>query len=101
MTLRESIRLNRSNGVKHTPELKAGDAGQIQSVFGGQDQYARSFAEVLEDENVRPRDAWPQSFNVNDVLYWIDHTRYGDQAAFRIDYDDVKDHSRNSRPFAT
>jgi glycerophosphoryl diester phosphodiesterase len=60
-------------------------------VFGGQDGYAQRFAEVLEDENVRPRDAWPQSFNVNDVLYWIDHTRYGDQAVFLIDYDDSTD----------
>jgi glycerophosphoryl diester phosphodiesterase len=89
MTLRESIRLNKQNGVKHTPELKAGDVGQIASIFGGQAQYAQRFADVLEDEHVRPREAFPQSFNVSDVLYWIDHTQYGDQAVFLIDYDDV------------
>jgi glycerophosphoryl diester phosphodiesterase len=91
MTLRESIRLNRDNGVKHTPELKAGDSGQIAAVFGGQDQYAQRFADVLESEHVKPRDAFPQSFNVADVLYWIDHTRYGDQAVFLIDYNDSTD----------
>jgi glycerophosphoryl diester phosphodiesterase len=91
MTLRESIRLNEKNGVKHTPELKGGDPGQIDAVFGGQDQYAQEFADVLHDEGVEPRDAWPQSFNVNDVLYWIDHTAYGDQAVFLIDYDAAKD----------
>src|SRR5262245_12149088 len=90
MTLRESIRLNRSNGVKHTPELKGGDAGQIQTIFGGQQEYAKKFAEVLDDENVRPRDAWPQSFDVNDILFWVEHTKYGEQAVFLIDYDDVK-----------
>ena len=91
MTLRESIRLNRKNGVKHTPELKGGDAGQIKSIFGGQDEYAQKFADVLHEEDVKPRDVWPQSFNVNDVLYWIDHTKYGKQAVFLIDYDDKKD----------
>jgi glycerophosphoryl diester phosphodiesterase len=86
MTLRESIRLNRQNGVKHTPELKGGDADQIKAIFGGQDQYAQKFADALEDEGVKPREAWPQSFNVNDVLYWIDYTKYGEQAVYLLDY---------------
>ena len=90
MTLRESIALNEKNGVKHTPELKGGDAATIAKIFGSQDQYAQKFADELERAGVKPHDAWPQSFNVNDVLYWIKHTPYGRQAVFLVDYDDVK-----------
>jgi len=89
MTLRESIALNEKNGVKHTPELKAGDPATIASVFGSQDKYAQAFADELEAAGVKPRDAFPQSFNVNDVLYWIKNTRYGRQAVFLVDYNDV------------
>jgi glycerophosphoryl diester phosphodiesterase len=91
MTLRESIELNEKNGVKHTPELKGGDPASIASIFGGQDKYAQKFADELQAAGVKPDDAWPQSFNVNDVLYWIDNTAYGRQAVFLVDYDDVKD----------
>lgn len=91
MTLRESIELNEKLGVKHTPELKAGDAQSIAAVFGSQEKYAQKFADVLERARVKPRDAWPQSFNVNDVLYWLRHTQYGKQAVFLVDYDAARD----------
>jgi len=91
VTLRESIRLNKRNGVKHTPELKSGDAATIAKVFGSQEKYAQELADVLHEEGVDPDDAWPQSFNVNDVLYWIARTRYGKQAVFLVDYDTVND----------
>jgi glycerophosphoryl diester phosphodiesterase len=87
VTLRESIRLNKRNGVKHTPELKGGDAATIAQVFGSQERYAQALADVLHEEGVDPDDAWPQSFNPNDVLYWIARTRYGRQAVFLVDYD--------------
>ena len=86
MTLRESIALNERLGVKHTPELKAGDAASIAAVFGSQQNYALKFADELRRAGVRPRDAWPQSFNVEDVLAWIDHTPYGRQAVYLLDY---------------
>src|SRR5262245_30808708 len=89
MTMRESIELNQRNGVKHTPELKEGDPATIAHVFGGQAQYAQRLADELRDAGVDPKDAFPQSFNVNDILYWIDHTHYGRQAVFLVDYDDV------------
>jgi glycerophosphoryl diester phosphodiesterase len=87
LTLRESIELNRALGVKHTPELKGGDPRSIASVFGGQEQYAQKLADELQAANVRPRDAWPQSFNVHDVLHWVQNTAYGKQAVFLVDYD--------------
>ncbi|MFO1103101.1 MAG: glycerophosphodiester phosphodiesterase family protein [Methylocystis sp.] len=91
VTMRESIRLNKRNGVKHTPELKEGDAASIASIFGGQEAYAQAFANVLREEGVEPRDVFPQSFNVNDILYWIAKTPYGGQATFLIDYDAAAD----------
>jgi glycerophosphoryl diester phosphodiesterase len=91
MTFRESIELNEKNGVKHTPELKGGDPVSIANIFGGQDRYAQKFADELQAAGVKPHDAWPQSFNVNDVLYWIKNTAYGRQAVFLVDYDAAKD----------
>jgi glycerophosphoryl diester phosphodiesterase len=87
MSLRDSIELNQRNGVKHTPELKEGDPASIASIFGGQDRYAQTFADELHAAGVKPRDAFPQSFNVNDILYWIKNTPYGKQAVFLVDYD--------------
>jgi len=87
MTLRESIELNKRLGVMHTPELKSGDAASINAVFGSQKDYALKFAQALRDAGVQPQEAWPQSFNVEDVLTWIDHTPYGRQAVYLLDYD--------------
>ncbi len=87
MTLRESIELNRKLGVKHTPELKAGDPATITAVFGSQDRYAQRLVDELIAGGVRPKDAWPQSFNPNDVLYWVRNTAFGQQAVFLVDYD--------------
>lgn len=98
MTLRESIELNERNGVKHTPELKesvvdpATGKKRIDEVFKHpasrtpQQNYAQAFADVLAEQGVKPREAWAQSFNVEDVLYWIDHTRYGRQAVYLLDF---------------
>lgn len=86
LTLRESIELNQRHDVKHTPELKGGDPGRIQAIFGGQSQYARKMADEMHDAGVRPGDTWPQSFNVEDVFTWINHTPYGKQAVYLLDY---------------
>jgi glycerophosphoryl diester phosphodiesterase len=86
MTFQESIALNRRLGVKHTPELKAGEPASIVGVFGSQEQYAQKLIDELRAADVRPKDAWPQSFNVNDVLYWVRNTAYGEQAVFLVDY---------------
>jgi glycerophosphoryl diester phosphodiesterase len=87
MSFRDSIELNQKLGVRHTPELKGGDPATINSVFGSQRNYALRFARELRDAGVKPRDVWPQSFNVDDVLVWIDETEYGRQAVYLLDYD--------------
>jgi glycerophosphoryl diester phosphodiesterase len=88
LTLRESIALNRALGVKHTPELKSGDPVRIKQVFGSQANYAQKMIDELKRAGVKPQDAWPQSFNLDDVLYWIKHEpRYGKQAVYLDDVD--------------
>jgi glycerophosphoryl diester phosphodiesterase len=86
MTFRESIALNQRLGVKHTPELKGGDPATIASIFGSQKSYALKFSDELRAAGVKPRDVWPQSFNVDDVLVWIDNTEYGKQAVYLLDF---------------
>ena len=35
------------------------------------------------DAGIKPRRVWPQSFNIDDVLYWIDSTpKFGQQAVY-------------------
>ena len=88
LTLRESIALNRKLGVKHTPELKAGNPDRIQQVFGSQAGYAQKMIDEFRRAGVNPRDVWPQSFNLDDVLYWIrNEPRFGRQAVYLDDVD--------------
>ena len=88
LTLRESIELNRRLGVKHTPELKEGDPQRITTVFGGQENYAQRMLDEYKAVGVDPRDVFAQSFNKNDVLYWITHEpRFGRQAVYLDDID--------------
>ncbi len=88
LTLRESIELNKKLGVKHTPELKAGNPQRLLTVFGGQENYAQKMIDTFKAAGVHPRDVWPQSFDVRDVLYWIQNEpRFGQQAVYLDDVD--------------
>jgi len=88
LTLRESIALNRKLGVKHTPELKEGDAQRIMTVFGGQENYAQAMIDEFKKAGVDPQNVFAQSFNKNDILYWIKHEpRFGRQAVYLDDID--------------
>jgi glycerophosphoryl diester phosphodiesterase len=88
LTLKESIALNKRLGVKHTPELKSGDPARLLTVFGGQENYAQKMIDEFKSANVDPRDVWPQSFDVRDVLYWIrNEPAFGKQAVYLDDID--------------
>jgi glycerophosphoryl diester phosphodiesterase len=88
LTLEESIQLNKKLGVKHTPELKAGNPDRVKAVFGSQDAYAQKLIDTFKAEGVSPRDVWPQSFNKADVLYWVkNEPRFGRQAVYLDDLD--------------
>ena len=71
MTFKESIELNEKLGVKHTPELKSGDPARIAQVFGSQQAYAQKMVDTLNEAGVDPKDVWLQSFDINDVQYWL------------------------------
>ena len=88
LTLRESIELNRRLGVKHTPELKAGNATRVNQVFGSQAAYAQAMINEFKRARVDPRDVHAQSFNLADVIYWVTHEpAYGRQAVYLDDVD--------------
>lgn len=88
LTLRESIELNERLGVKHTPELKAGNAAHINQVFGSQAAYAQAMINEFRMAHVDPRDVYAQSFNLADVTYWVTHEpAYGRQAVYLDDVD--------------
>jgi glycerophosphoryl diester phosphodiesterase len=59
MTLKESIALNQALGVKHTPELKAGNAERIKAVFGSQANYAQKMIDTLKAAGVDPTTCSP------------------------------------------
>jgi glycerophosphoryl diester phosphodiesterase len=89
MTLRESIALNEKAGVKHTPELKSADnPDRMNALFGSQAGYAHAIVDELRDAGVDPRRVWLQSFNLEDVLYWIENApEFGRQAVYLDDID--------------
>lgn len=80
---RESIELFKALGVKFAPELKT---PVVEMPFEGdytQEDYARQLIREYEEAGVRPDRVWPQSFLLEDVLYWVNHTpRFGAQAVF-------------------
>ena len=76
----ESIDLILANGGKFTQELKS---PQVDMPFMGtytQQDYAQAMIDEYIAAGVPPSDVWPQSFNDEDVFYWIDNTDYGHQA---------------------
>jgi glycerophosphoryl diester phosphodiesterase len=82
LTLKESIALFQRLGVKMTPELKSASVAMPFDGFSQAD-YAQKMIDEHKAANVPVGDVFPQSFNKNDVLYWIkNEPAYGRQAVF-------------------
>ena len=83
LTHAESIQLFKELGVDFTPELKS---PQVEMPFEGdytQQDYASQLIEEYQAAGISPRRVWPQSFNYDDVTYWIQqHPRFGKQAVY-------------------
>ncbi len=82
MTHAESIALFRDLGAKFTPELKS---PSVDMPFNGfsQEDYAQKLIDEYKAAGVPASDVWAQSFNLNDVLYWIENEpEFGNQAVF-------------------
>ncbi|MBS3798020.1 glycerophosphodiester phosphodiesterase [Pseudoalteromonas sp. BDTF-M6] len=82
MTHRESIALFKELGVQMTPELKA---PKVKMPFKGMSQadYAAKMIGEYRQAQVPPSQVWPQSFNRDDVLYWLNHhPEFASQAVY-------------------
>jgi glycerophosphoryl diester phosphodiesterase len=73
VTLKEHIAQMKAWGVAQTPELKSGDPERIKAIFGGQAQYAQKLIDTYKEAGIDPRKVYAQSFDINDILYWIKH----------------------------
>ncbi|WP_164657767.1 glycerophosphodiester phosphodiesterase family protein [Tropicibacter sp. Alg240-R139] len=82
MTHAESIALFRELGAKFTPELKSPSVEMPHNGFSQAD-YAQKMIDEYKAAGVPPGDVWAQSFNLEDVLYWIENEPdFGKQAVF-------------------
>lgn len=99
MTLAEYIDLVRGLGRKFTPELKA---PQVPMPFEGsytQDQYAQQMIDAFKAAGVPASDVFPQSFQLRDVLYWLEkEPAFGRQAVFLDERDDTDKSFDNMKP---
>lgn len=80
---RESIQLIKELGLKFTPELKT---PVVEMPFEGdytQEDYARQMINEYISAGVSPEDVWPQSFLLDDVVFWVNQMpEFGRQAVF-------------------
>jgi glycerophosphoryl diester phosphodiesterase len=86
---KESIQLIKSLGAKFTPELKGPNRNaklQVEDVFDSQESYAQAMIDEYKEAGISPTDVFAQSFNRNDILYWIQHEpSFGTQAVYLDD----------------
>jgi len=91
LTHKESIELFKKLGVKMTPELKE---ASVPMPFEGftQEAYARKMIDEYKQAMVPPSHVWPQSFSIEDVVYWVQNeAAFGRQAVFLDDAGTVAD----------
>jgi glycerophosphoryl diester phosphodiesterase len=82
LTHAESIALFKQLRVKMTPELKSASVSMPFDGFS-QENYAQKMLDEYKAASVPPEDVFAQSFNKNDVLYWIkSEPAFGKQAVF-------------------
>jgi len=86
MTHKESIVLISSLGAKFTPELKD---PSVDMPFEGdytQQAYAQQMIDEYKTAGIRPQFVYPQSFNLEDIRYWIaNESEFGKQAVYLDD----------------
>jgi glycerophosphoryl diester phosphodiesterase len=90
MTHAESIQLFKSLGAKFTPELKS---PSVEMPFDGfsQEAYAQKMIDEYKAAGIPASDVWAQSFNLDDVLYWIKaEPEFGKQAVYLVDADKIE-----------
>ena len=82
LTHQESIALFKQFGGKFTPELKEAVVPMPYLGFT-QEQYAQTLINEYKNAGISPKDVFPQSFNLNDVIYWVQkEPEFGKQAIY-------------------
>jgi glycerophosphoryl diester phosphodiesterase len=85
LTHKESIELFKRLGAKMTPELKS---PSVTMPFDGftQQAYAQKMIDEYKAAGVPAKHVWPQSFDIRDVLYWVNNEpAFGTQAVYLDD----------------
>lgn len=93
MTHAESIALFKSLGAKFTPELKS---PAVDMPFNGftQGNYAQKLVDEYKAAGIPASDVWLQSFNLEDVMYWIEaEPEFGAQAVYLMDAYNIEGYS--------
>ncbi|ACK51543.1 glycerophosphoryl diester phosphodiesterase [Methylocella silvestris BL2] len=81
VTLKEHIALMNSFGVNMTPELKEARVPMPYQGDFTQEKYAQKMIDAYKAAGVSPKRVWAQSFNINDIYYWIkNEPAFGKQA---------------------
>ena len=79
----ESIELFKDLVVKMTPELKSPSVAMPYEGDYTQEDYAQQMIDEYKAARVKHKDVFAQSFNLDDVLYWINNEpKFGKQAVF-------------------
>ena len=86
LTHAESIELIDSLGADFTPELKSPSVTMPFEGSYSQQDYAQQMIDEYKAAGIKPKRVWAQSFDLNDVLYWIENEpRFGRQAVYLDD----------------
>ncbi|HEY6560502.1 MAG TPA: glycerophosphodiester phosphodiesterase family protein [Polyangiaceae bacterium] len=86
LTHKESIELIGGMGLKFTPELKAPRVSMPYQGDYTQSAYAQQLIDEYAQARIHPGRVFAQSFNLNDVLYWIENApAFGKQAVYLDD----------------
>jgi glycerophosphoryl diester phosphodiesterase len=99
LTHAESIALFNSLGAHMTPELKSPAVDMPYQGDYTQQDYAQQLIDEYRAANIPASQVWPQSFNLEDIKYWIDSApEFGRQAVYLDGRYSVRgfDHTRPS-----
>jgi glycerophosphoryl diester phosphodiesterase len=94
---KESIALFKRLGTKFAPELKPPDVAMPYQGDYTQADYAQQMIDEYKATGVAPQSVFVQSFNLDDVLYWIQNEpAFGKQAVYleRRVFDPAFDHTK-------
>ncbi len=90
VTHKEFIALVKSLGLKFTPELKKPEVAMPFQGDYTQERYAQQMIDDYKAAGVEAKDVYPQSFELEDILYWIKaDPEFGKQAVFLDDRDET------------